>query len=206
MIEFKTILSQADKNSLVLGDELCSGTENNSAISIFVAGLDHLYKQNTKFIFATHFHEIARFEEIVMKNRLLLKHLAVHYDQEQDKLVYDRKLQDGPGESMYGLEVCKALKLPQHFLSAAHEIRNKYCKETSSMLDYKPSRYNAKKLRGICERCNKNFSTEVHHINHQKEANKDGFIGHFHKNHVANLASLCEECHLAEHQNENHHI
>lgn len=206
MIEFKTILSQADKNSLVLGDELCSGTENNSAISIFVAGLDHLYKQNTKFIFATHFHEIARFEEIVMKKRLLLKHLAVHYDQEQDKLVYDRKLQDGPGESMYGLEVCKALKLPQHFLSAAHEIRNKYCKETSSMLDYKPSRYNAKKLRGICERCNKNFSTEVHHINHQKEANKDGFIGHFHKNHVANLASLCEECHLAEHQNENHHI
>lgn len=202
MIEFKTILSQADSNSIVLGDELCSGTENNSAISIFVAGLDHLYKQKTKFIFATHFHEIANFEEIAEKKRLVLKHLAVSYDQEKDKLVYDRKLQDGPGESMYGLEVCKSLKLPQAFLRHAHEIRNKYCKTTSSILEYKPSRYNAKKLRGICERCKKNFSTEVHHIHHQKDADKDGFIGHFHKNHVANLAALCEACHLAEHYQE----
>lgn len=202
MIEFKTILSQADNNSIVLGDELCSGTENNSAISIFVAGLDHLYKQKTKFVFATHFHEIADFEEITEKDRLVLKHLAVSYDQEKDKLVYDRKLQDGPGESMYGLEVCKSLKLPQAFLRHAHEIRNKYCKTTSSILEYKPSRYNTKKLRGICERCKKNFSTEVHHIHHQKDANKDGFIGHFHKNHVANLAALCEACHLAEHSQE----
>lgn len=202
MIEFKTILSQADANSIVLGDELCSGTENNSAISIFVAGLNHLYKQKTKFIFATHFHEIANFEEITSKNRLMLKHLEVIYDQEKDKLVYNRKLQDGPGESMYGLEVCKSLKLPSMFLREAHEIRNKYCKTSSSMLEYKQSRYNAKKLRGMCERCKKNFSTEVHHINHQKDANKDGFIGHFHKNHVANLAALCEECHLAEHHQE----
>ena len=199
MIEFKTILSQADANSIVLGDELCSGTENNSAISIFVAGLDHLYKKKTKFIFATHFHEIADFEEINKKERLVLKHLAVNYDQERDKLIYNRKLLDGPGESMYGLEVCKSLKLPSAFLKHAHEIRNKYCKKNSSILEYKSSRYNAKKLRGICERCKKNFSTEVHHIHHQKEANKDGFIDHFHKNHVANLAALCEACHLAEH-------
>ena len=155
-----------------------------------------------KFIFATHFHEIANFEEIAEKERLTLKHLAVSYDQEKDKLVYDRKLQDGPGESMYGLEVCKSLKLPPAFLRHAHEIRNKYCKTTSSILEYKPSRYNAKKLRGICERCKKNFSTEVHHIHHQKDADKAGFIGHFHKNHVANLAALCEACHLAEHSQE----
>jgi len=199
MIEFKTILSHADANSIVLGDELCSGTENNSAISIFVAGLDHLYKQKTKFVFATHFHEIAGFEEITEKEKLVLKHLAVSYDKEKDKLVYDRKLRNGPGESMYGLEVCKSLKLPTAFLRHAHEIRNKYCKKSSSILEYKPSRYNAKKLRGICERCKKNFSTEVHHIHHQKDANEDGFIGHFHKNHVANLTALCEECHLAEH-------
>lgn len=204
MIEFKTILSQADANSIVLGDELCSGTENNSAISIFVAGIDHLYKEKTKFIFATHFHEIAHFEEISEKDKLVLKHLAVNYNQEQDKLIYDRKLHDGPGESMYGLEVCKSLKLPAAFLAQAHSIRNKYCKKSSSILEYKTSRYNTKKLRGICEKCKKNFSTEVHHINHQKEANDDGFIGHFHKNHVANLAALCEACHLAEHSLEQH--
>ena len=38
MLELKTILSIADKDSLVLGDELCSGTESNSAMSIFYFG------------------------------------------------------------------------------------------------------------------------------------------------------------------------
>jgi len=125
--------------------------------------------------------------------------MIVLYDKENDKLLYDRKLHDGPGESMYGLEVCKSLHLPDKFLKSAHAIRNKYCKMNSSILEYKSSRYNSKKLKGICEECKKEFSTEIHHIHHQKNANKDGFIGHFHKNHVANLKALCEECHLKIH-------
>ena len=44
-MEFKNILNQATNNSLILGDELCSGTETNSAISIFVTGIDYLYKK-----------------------------------------------------------------------------------------------------------------------------------------------------------------
>ena len=35
MSELRTILESADQKSLVIGDELCSGTESNSAISIF---------------------------------------------------------------------------------------------------------------------------------------------------------------------------
>ena len=42
MSELRTILRLADKNSLVLGDELCSGTESISAVSIFVAGVQNL--------------------------------------------------------------------------------------------------------------------------------------------------------------------
>ena len=199
MIEFKNILSCANENSLILGDELCSGTESNSAISIFVAGLEFLYEKKSNFIFATHFHEIVNFGEIKSKEGIKLKHMIVLYDKENDKLLYDRKLHDGPGESMYGLEVCKSLHLPDKFLKSAHAIRNKYCKMNSSILEYKSSRYNSKKLKGICEECKKEFSTEIHHIHHQKNANKDGFIGHFHKNHVANLKALCEECHLKIH-------
>ena len=33
-IELKTIINFADENSLILGDEICSGTEYGSAISI----------------------------------------------------------------------------------------------------------------------------------------------------------------------------
>jgi DNA mismatch repair protein MutS len=44
MSELRTILRLADKNSLILGDELCSGTENTSAVSIFVAGIQKMYE------------------------------------------------------------------------------------------------------------------------------------------------------------------
>jgi DNA mismatch repair protein MutS len=202
MIELKTILSMADHNSLILGDELCSGTESNSAISIFLAGIQHLYEKESSFIFATHFHEMVDYEEVRAMTNLSLKHMAVSYDKTKDKLVYDRKLHDGPGQSMYGLEVCKSLHLPSEFLEQAHAIRNKYNAKTGSILEWKQSRYNSNKLRGICEECQEEFSTEVHHIAHQKDAQENGYIGSFHKNHLANLKALCEKCHMKEHQNE----
>ena len=205
MVEFKTILSLAGPNSLILGDELCSGTESNSAISIFLAGLEFLYNRSSSFIFATHFHEIIQMEEVRNKPRMALKHMTVAYDKQRDKLVYDRKLRNGPGESMYGLEVCKALHLPHDFLKLAHSIRTKYAAATQSVLDYKPSRYNAKKLRGMCELCQQRISSEVHHLQHQQAADPDGFIdgasgAYFHKNHAGNLMAVCEECHLRLHK------
>ena len=45
---------------------------------------------------------------------------------------------------------------------------------------------------------------EVHHIHQQKEANADNIIIKdttftFHKNHLANLMTLCEKCHQTIH-------
>jgi DNA mismatch repair protein MutS len=56
MSELRTILRLANKNSLVLGDELCSGTESISAVSIFVSCIQTLNKLGCSFIFATHIH------------------------------------------------------------------------------------------------------------------------------------------------------
>ena len=199
MSELRTILRLADENSLILGDELCSGTENTSAISIFVAGIQHLYQSKSSFIFATHLHEIVDYAEITELTTVLLKHMSVVYNKEKDVLVYDRKLKDGPGNNMYGLEVCKSLNLPDNFLEVAYQIRNKYNLDNRSPLSLKTSHYNSKKIMGICERCEKNIGTEVHHLQHQKKANKEGVImkkdGIFHKNHLANLLTLCEACH-----------
>ena len=50
MSELRTILKLSNKNSLVLGDELCSGTESDSARSIFMAGLEDLHAKS-KFIY-----------------------------------------------------------------------------------------------------------------------------------------------------------
>jgi DNA mismatch repair protein MutS len=201
MSELRVILNNADKHSLILGDELCSGTETQSALSIFVAGLMNLHKKHASFLFATHFHEICHYSEIDSMERLALKHMAVHYDRERDCLVYDRLLKDGPGDSMYGLEVCKSLHLPTEFLDAAFEIRNKYFPEKTGTLGQKVSHYNSQKVRGLCELCNNTLSSEVHHLEMQQHADSDGFIRGtaVHKNHRANLMAVCEECHQKMH-------
>lgn len=210
MYELRTILKLANSNSLILGDELCSGTEIISAISIFVSGIQYLSKMMSSFIFATHLHEIVNYDEINEIKSLSLNHLAVEYDNTSNKLIYDRKLKSGPGNSLYGLEVCKSLSLPTDFLNNAYDIRNKYYNENPSTNDYSgsilslnTSHYNAKKIVGKCEQCKKRKATEVHHLHHQADADKSGIIKTgdllFHKNKKANLKALCNICHQLIH-------
>jgi DNA mismatch repair protein MutS len=205
MSELRTILRLADKNSLILGDELCSGTESISATSIFVAGIQQLYQKESQFLFATHLHEIVGYSEMEeMRDAVALKHMAIIYNREEDVLKYDRKLRDGPGDNMYGLEVCKSLSLPDAFLESAHRIRTKYHPPSGSILSLDTSHFNSRKVVNVCEICKKEMGKEVHHLQHQQTANKDGIIGvgetPFSKNHLANLINVCEKCHDEMHK------
>ena len=190
MSELRVILKYSNSNSLILGDELCSGTEIDSALSIFVSGLETMYDRKSSFIFATHFHQIQYFEEIKKMDRILLKHLTVHYNRELDTLVYDRKLKEGAGDSIYGLEVCKSLNLPVDFLDRAYDIRNKYDSSYNNVLTFKTSKYNKDKLKSLCEFCNINLGNEIHHLKYQKDMKDDINI-----NHKSNLSSICNNCH-----------
>ena len=203
MYELRTILRLANEHSMVLGDELCSGTESISATSIFLAGIQQLHAKKSSFIFATHLHEIIHYEEILALNTVVLNHMAVIYDRERDVLLYDRKIKLGPGDNMYGLEVCKSLHLPADFIEAAHQIRMKYHPVSESLLSLKTSHFNTQKVIGICEVCKIEPAKEVHHLQHQKIAERDGYISTkevFHKHHTANLLSLCEQCHEKIHK------
>ena len=206
MSELRTILRMADKNSLILGDELCSGTESDSALSIFTAGLEMLHAKESTFLFATHFHEIKKYSEIQNLTKMRMMHMAVQYNRETKTLIYDRKLREGPGESMYGLEVCKSLNLPDDFLKRAHDIRMKYQPEHKNILSLSTSHFNRQKIVGKCELCRKSKASEVHHLQHQKNANKDNnYINTFHKNHLANLINICDECHTQIHKSGDQH-
>ena len=199
MCELRTIMKNATCNSIILGDELCSGTETTSALSIFVASLEKLHALQSTFLFATHFHEILEYEELRSLTKIKAYHMCVLFDREKNSLIYDRKLRIGHGESMYGLEVCKSLSLPEDFIERAYTIRNKYNKSNVSVLEAKKSRYNANKLRGMCELCTNYEGTEIHHLQYQKNA-KDGIInGEFNKNHKANLINICTNCHSKIH-------
>lgn len=209
MSELRTILRLGNENSLILGDELCSGTEIISAISIFVAGIQKLSELKSSFIFATHLHEIVDYDEITQLTNLVIKHMEVVYDKQNDLLVYDRLLKDGPGNSLYGLEVCKSLSLSDDFINSAYIIRNKYHNKNKIKLN--PSHFNAKKNVNMCEHCHVKPADEVHHLQHQNESNDRGHITNsnsntiFHKNNKANLYALCEECHNAFHDSGKQH-
>ena len=190
MSELRVILNQCNSKSLILGDELCSGTEIDSALSIFIAGLETMYFKKSTFIFATHFHQMQHFSEIKAMDKISLKHLKVQYNNETRQLVYDRKLANGAGESIYGLEVCKSLQMPDKFLERAYEIRGK-----DNMLNLNITRHSKHKIKGTCEFCKNVLGSEIHHLRYQQEANENDYIDGFNKNHPANLASICESCH-----------
>jgi DNA mismatch repair protein MutS len=207
MVELKTILSMSDKDSMVLGDEVCSGTETVSACSIFVSAIQQLMEKGSSYVFATHLHEIVDFEEIIeMRTRTLsLKHMDVRYDSTRGSLIYNRKLLEGSGSKMYGLEVCKSLHMPDRFLEGANQIRLKYFStiENDSLLEQRVSSYNPKKIVGLCEKCKSKQGTEVHHIAQQKDSDVFGFVvkdgKRIHKNNLQNLMTVCDKCHKTIH-------
>lgn len=188
MTELGEILRRGDSMSLVLGDELCSGTERVSATSIISAGIERLTEMGCRFLLATHQHDVVgRIPGIDIS----VKHMSVEYA--NGELVYDRILKDGVGETHYGVSVCKALGLPRDFLESANKhMRDILGKEPEYLVSRKRSAYNSSVFVGSCKRCGK-AAEHVHHREHKVAA-----APHV-RNAVHNLEALCRECH------ENHH-
>jgi DNA mismatch repair ATPase MutS len=130
--------------------------------------------------------------------------MSVIYDFKNKCLIYDRKLKSGPGDNMYGLEVCKSLNLPEEFLERAHELRIKYSNQLS-ILDQDGCKYNKNKIKNMCEICKKQKGTEIHHLQHQKNSINGYINNEFRLNHPANLINICEECHNKIHKNNLEH-
>ena len=190
--ELAEIIRLSTANSLVLGDEVCSGTESSSATSLVAATLEHLQGKGTHFMFATHLHDLMKVPGLFSK-ALKVWHLRVITTLD-GKLIYDRTLQPGSGKSTYGLEVAKAMGLPTDLMLRAYAIRRHLGGEVSA--DEAPkSAWNALIRRETCEHCKNSFvrGLEVHHIH--ERANGGG-------NSLRNLAVLCDACHDKHHANE----
>ena len=194
--ELRTILKHSTRHSLVIGDELASGTESVSAIAIVAAGIKTLCDKQVSFLFATHLHEVAQLPTIkaIPTTLLRIAHLSVRHDSERNQLIYDRILRDGCGETMYGLEVCKSLDLPPDFLHLANTIRQEHLGMSTTLVRQQASRYSSQVMVDTCSVC-REPAKEVHHIQEQHKADEHGFIGRIHKNDTHNLMTVCERCH-----------
>jgi DNA mismatch repair protein MutS len=204
MCGLKKILSCASKNTLVLSDELCRGTEVVSSSAIVSTTILKLIELNTKFFFTTHLHDLPKIQSIKTINaigKIEICHLNVNTN--GDDIIFERNLLPGSGSELYGLEVCKSIIQDNLFIETAFEIRNDISGNKTSILNFKKSRYNKQKIIDSCEVCGytptkNSLPLDTHHINEQRNCDENGFVNdkHFHKNRVFNLVSLCKTCHL----------
>lgn len=199
MSELRGILNRAtDHHSLVLGDEICHGTETISGVAIVAASVITLAKRGASFIFASHLHQLASMQRITDLPNVGSFHLRVRYDGTKDVLVYERDLVPGSGDPIYGLEVAKASHLNPDFISLAQEIRREISGVSHQLMPSKQSRYNKSLYIHRCQICG-GPAEDTHHIDFQCTADDKGFIKHFHKNVLANLVVLCKPCHKSVH-------
>ncbi len=194
MMELRSILTRNNNRTLVLGDELCHGTESASAVSLVAASIMHLSEHRTLFIFATHLHELSNMEEITTLHNICQYHLTISFDPEDgETIIYNRLMKKGSGTGLYGVEVAKHLKIPQHVVEKAYSIRNKYYNKAEVSTK---SSYNSDVIVNKCKipLCDK-AATQTHHIMFQSESDKNGLIGAVHKNNAKNLIPLCDHHH-----------
>lgn len=202
MSELRTILRNADSNTLVVGDELCRGTETVSGTSLTVATIQTLTERKTSFIFSTHMHHLPSLKTVkglVESKKLRIAHLTALHDDKSNRLIYHRILEEGPGSSLYGLEVCKSLGIDKEFITLANEIRKGLDNVPGMLLSTKKSRYNNRIYVDQCSLCHTSLNLQTHHIQEQSKADEREYIDHYHKNSSFNLLVLCATCHQKIH-------
>jgi DNA mismatch repair protein MutS len=202
MSEMREFLDTAGRGTMILGDELCNGTESQSAKAIVAAGIDWLADRGARYFFATHLHGLLDVLPPAEDLALKVWHLRVEYDAQRDRLIYQRSLRPGPGSTLYGLEVARAMHLPVAFLEKAHKYRRALI-GTVNEEEATASSWNSAVVRRICEVCGHEIvrDLEVHHIRPRAEARSTGsrFADGAARDDMRNLVVVCQGCHDAHH-------
>ena len=87
MKEFKVILQFANHESIILGDELCSGTETQDATALVASGVGQLSQRNSSFLFATHLHFLAQMPYIKSLTNVTISCTENKIDEEYEEIV-----------------------------------------------------------------------------------------------------------------------
>jgi len=185
MSELKSIMNYADSKSIVIGDEVCKGTEDVSAVAIVGTALKNLLERGTKFIFATHLHKLPSISVLKNNTRLKIKHISIEFE---ESTIYTRKLKDGSGDILYGLEIAHSILKNEDFHTCAFKLRNELLNRSSKIVADKKSKYNGKIYVNHCQICGEKDNLEAHHIIFQSRSP-------VRKDRKSNLVVLCREHH-----------
>ena len=119
MIEANNAIRNATPNSLILFDEIGRGTSTFDGMALAQAIIEYLCL-NVKAVtlFSTHYHELTHLEGKIegLKNQ----HVAVY--EENDKVTFLYKIEEGPANKSYGINVARLAHLPTSLLDRAKDI------------------------------------------------------------------------------------
>lgn len=197
MYELKYILERSNKDTLVLCDELTSGTESQSATALVISTLIEFIEKKTKFIITTHLHNIVSNSRLQIHKKCID---VLHFEMEleNEKLYipniehrYNRRLLEGSGKSLYGIEIAKQIGLPESFIRRAFEIREQ---------EPQKSKYNRRLVKTECFICKSKEELHTHHITPQIRFETDIALKACNKNGLYNLVVLCKNCHEQLHK------
>lgn len=117
MNETAFILNTATQKSLVIMDEVGRGTGTNDGLSIAWAVSEQLLNRiGSRTLFATHFHELSLLVHPRMANR------SMEVLDKDGKIVFLRKLKEGPAAESYGIHVARLAGISQDVLDRAEQI------------------------------------------------------------------------------------
>ena len=121
MEETSKILESATRRSLILLDEIGRGTSTYDGLSIawavaeFIQDRTHL---GARTLFATHYHEMAALEGL----REGIKNYTVAVKEEQERIIFLRKIMEGKADRSYGIHVATLAGLPNKVIQRAQEV------------------------------------------------------------------------------------
>ncbi len=119
MSEAADILARATDRSLVVLDEIGRGTSTYDGVAIAWAMAEYIQTRiGCRTLFATHYHELTDLARVLPRTR----NFSIAVQEWGGRILFLRRLVDGPANKSYGIQVARLAGLPDEVLARAKEV------------------------------------------------------------------------------------
>ncbi len=126
MIEAANIIHNATGRSLIILDEVGRGTSTFDGISIAWAIAEHILNRiQARTLFATHYNELTELA-IIHEG---VKNYNISVREWGDEIIFLRKIEEGPADKSYGIQVARLAGVPDSIITRAKEVLHNLEKE-----------------------------------------------------------------------------
>jgi DNA mismatch repair protein MutS len=119
MTEAAAILNTATTRSFIVLDEIGRGTSTYDGLALAWSVVEYIHDHiKAKTLFATHYHELTDLAE----QRVGVRNLHVAVKEFGDQILFIRKVEPGPADRSYGIEVARLAGLPLQVIERARSV------------------------------------------------------------------------------------